>query len=196
MSSQVATAGLVDAVDHLSPRAQVHGPARTEGRKWVRRKLVPSIVTVAAVVAGFSPPAQASTPMTATGTFGFIPISSTVIRTVGNISVYAVVGSVPYYDALTGTATDRETDIVRRNGSFVGYGTEVCTSCTLGGRTGGYTAVYTIAGLNYLITAVPFEGYLSFTGGTGGLAGLHGGGTFGGTTSNPGFYSYNYFFAP
>jgi hypothetical protein len=158
-------------------------------------KFVSGIAMSAALLAGLGAPAEASTPMTATGTFGFNLISSTS-RTVGNISFYSTVASVPYYGGLTGTATDRETDIVDRNGSSVGYGTEVCTACTLGGRTGGYTAVYALAGLNYFTTGVPVEGYLTFTSGTGGLVGLHGGGTFGGTASNPGFYSYNYSFAP
>jgi hypothetical protein len=39
-------------------------------------------------------------------------------------------------------------------------------------------------------------GHQTFTGGSGGLAGLHGGGTFGGTLANPSFYSYSYTFAP
>lgn len=134
--------------------------------------------------------------MTASGTFGFNLISSAIVRTIGDITVYSTVASVPYYGGLTGTATDRETDIVASNGSSVGYGTEVCTSCSLGGRTGGYTAVYALVGQNYFTTGVPVEGYLTFTSGTGGLAGLRGGGTFGGNASSPlGFYSYNYSFA-
>jgi hypothetical protein len=195
MSSQGATASLVGAVEHAIPRVQVHRSSRTDRRKRVRRKLIPSVIAVVALVAGFGSPAEASTPMTATGTFGFNLISSTS-RTVGNTFIYSLVATVPYSGGLTGTATDRETDIVNSNGSFVGFGTEVCTSCTLGGGTGGYTAVYALAGLNYFTTSLPFEGYLTFTSGTGGLAGLHGGGTFAGNASNPAFYSYNYSFAP
>ena len=195
MRPNQATARVVGPVEHVSPWGRAAGPIRTEKRRRVRCKLVPGVAVVAALVGGFGVPARASTPTTATGTFGINLISSTS-RTVGNISFYYLVSTVPYFGGLTGTATDRETDIVDSNGSFVGYGTEVCTSCTLGGRTGAYTALYTIAGLNYFTTALPYEGYLTFTGGTGGLAGLHGGGTFGGNASNPAVYSYNYSFAP
>jgi hypothetical protein len=45
-------------------------------------------------------------------------------------------------------------------------------------------------------SGVPYQGRLTFTGRTSGLAGLHGGGTFGGNAANPGFYSYKCTFAP
>jgi hypothetical protein len=159
-------------------------------------KLASIVAVLGALVVGFGPPAQASIPMTATGTFGFNLISLTLVRTVGTTSVYSEVADVPYSGGLSGTATDRETDIVNnKNGSWAGVGTEVCTSCTLGGRAGGYTAIYTDAGSNYFTTALPYQGYLIITGGTSGLAGMHGGGMFGGNASNPAFYSYNYSFA-
>jgi hypothetical protein len=161
------------------------------------RKIVSSVAVMAVLLVGVAHPAAASTPVTATGTFEVSLVSSTLIRTAGaNTFFYALVGNVPYFGDLTGTATDTETDIVHSDGSYVASGTEVCTSCTLGGRIGGYTSVYAYTGSNYFTTGVPIQGHLTFTGGTGGLAGLHGGGAFGGTAGAPGFYSYNYTFAP
>ena len=186
----------ISAAQHVGPPTQVPRPRRAGRRNRVELKLVLSAAAVAALVAGFGAPAQASTSLVASGSFGFAPISVTLVRTVGNTSVYVTVANVPYSGGLSGTAIDTETDFVGSNGAWAGYGTEVCTSCSLGGRTGGYTAVYVDAGLNYFTTGLPAEGYLTFTGGTGELAGLHGGGTFGGNASNPGSYSYNYSFAP
>jgi hypothetical protein len=196
VSSKAQIVATTGAAEGFIPLA--HGARLTSANKGKRawRKLGPAVAAVAVLVAGFGPPAQAGTQMTASGTFGFDLVSSTIVRTFGDTTVYVVAAGVPYYGGLTGTATDRETDFVNSSGSWAGYGTEVCTYCTLGGRTGGYTAVYTLAGLNYPTTGLPTEGYLIFTGGTGGLTGLHGGGTFGGTVTNPAFYSYNYSFAP
>jgi hypothetical protein len=139
--------------------------------------------------------------MTTTGTFGFVPITSTLIRTVGDISIFSSRYQTPYFGTtpldLTGPAINTETDIVHSDGSFDNHGTEVCTPCTLGGRAGGFTAVYEFTGSNwYTNGGYPYQGHLTFTGGSGGLAGLHGGGTFGGTITNPGFYAYSYWFAP
>ena len=76
------------------------------------------------------------------------------------------------------------------DGSFDSFATETCVNCTLGGRTGTFTAQYVIHGNSF----TDYTGHLVFTGGTGGLSKLRGGGTFGynGVTT---FYSYNYTFA-
>jgi hypothetical protein len=68
-----------------------------------------------------------------------------------------------------------------------GNGTEVCGSCTIGGRTGSYIAAYSYA----VSVAEVVAGHLTFTSGSRGLAGLQGEGAFTGGT-----YSYNYRFAP
>jgi hypothetical protein len=163
------------------------------------RKFMSAIAVVATLLIGFAPHAAASTPVTATGAFGYSLVSQTLIRTAGTNTVfYATVASVPYSGDLTGPATDTEIDIVHSDGSFTTHGTEVCIAgCMLGGRTGGYTSVYEFTGSNwYTNGGYPYQGHLTFTGGTGGLAGLHGGGTFGGTLAIPSFYTYTYSFAP
>jgi hypothetical protein len=66
-------------------------------------------------------------------------------------------------------------------------GTEVCGSCTIGGRTGSYIAAYSVT----VSVSGVVAGHLTFTSGSGGLAGLQGEGTFTADT-----YSYNYRFAP
>src|SRR5215469_15550973 len=100
------------------------------------RKLMSGVAVVATLLVGFVPHAAASTPVTATGNFGYSLVSQTPIRTVGDTTFFATVASVPYFGDLTGTATDTEIDIVHSDGSFTAHGTEVCMSgCMLGGRT-------------------------------------------------------------
>ena len=94
-----------------------------------------------------------------------------------------------YGGDLTGTATDVNYMVIHADGSFDSYATEVCTSCTLGGRTGNFTATYVIHGADF----ENYTGYLAFTGGTGGLSGLRGFGTFGRANFNN-TYSYQYRF--
>jgi hypothetical protein len=176
-------------------------PVPKSERRTAVRKLL-SAALVAAMVVGFAHPAAASTPVTTTGTFGYVPIASTLIRTAGGTSLFYSRYEIPYYGTLpvdlSGPSTNTETDIVHSDGSFLAHGTEVCTSsCTLGGREGGFTAVYEFTGSNwYANGGYPYQGHLTFIEGTGGMAGLHGGGTFGGTITNPGFYAYTYWFAP
>ena len=162
------------------------------------RKLV-SAAVIAAMVVGFARPVRASTLYTTTGTFGFVPITSTLIRTIGDISIFYSVYQTPYNGALpvdlSGPATNTETDVVHSDGSVSAHGVEVCSPCTLGGRSGSFTAVYEFTGSNwYTNGGYPYQGHLTFVHGTGGLAGLHGGGIFGGTITNPGFYAYSYGF--
>jgi hypothetical protein len=60
----------------------------------------------------------------------------------------------------------------------------------LGGRTGGFTDV-----VRFTAVGPSFTGTLTSISGTGGLAGLHGGGSFQGNL-NVGTYSISYQFGP
>jgi hypothetical protein len=140
---------------------------------------------------GFAAPAAASPPQVATGTFTTLSDLLTPFRIAdGNIFPDEVL-SLAYAGDLTGMATDTDTLVVHSDGSYEGHGTEVGTSVTLGGRTGGFTAAFVFRG-----SGVPYSGTLIFTGGTGGLAGLHGEGTFQGDAFGNQTYSYRYWFAP
>jgi hypothetical protein len=94
--------------------------------------------------------------------------------------------------AVTGTTTSTIAFAPLRQ---AGQGTQVCNSgCTLGGRTGGFTAV-----VRFTAVGFSFTGTLTFISGTGGLAGLHGTGSFQGTGGPPpdfGTYSISYQFGP
>jgi hypothetical protein len=123
----------------------------------------------------------------ASGSFTAGRPSITHIRTAGGDSFDLLVGSVTSIGGVTGVATDTQTNVTHADGSINADGTEVCGSCTVGGRTGSYIAAYS---LTVSVSGV-VAGHLTFTSGSGGLAGLHGEGTFTADT-----YSYNYRFAP
>jgi len=156
-----------------------------------RRVLIASLSVVGAL-AGLALPAAASPSATATGNFTTQVVSFDVHET-GGVAFAHEVDIDTYTGSLVGAATDTYTSrTVFANGSGGGHGTEVCNACTIGGRTGGYTAVF-----NFTIPAGGgnFTGTETFISGTGGLAGLHGGGSFQGDgITNT--YSYSYHFDP
>jgi hypothetical protein len=123
----------------------------------------------------------------ASGTFTFVLTSSTHIGTAGGDSFDLQVSTITSVGGVTGVATDTQTVVTRADGSVNADGTEVCSSCTIGGRTGSYIAAYSFT----VSVAGVVAGHLTFTSGSGGLAGLQGEGTFAAGT-----YSYNYRFAP
>ena len=123
----------------------------------------------------------------ASGSFTSAQTSKTHIRTTGGDSFDLRVSSETYVGGVTGVTTGTSTDVTHADGSVNGDGTEVCSSCTIGGRTGSYIAAYSFT----VSVAGVLAGHLTFTSGSGGLAGLQGEGTFAAGT-----YSYNYRFAP
>ncbi len=130
---------------------------------------------------------------TANGYFGTtISDVYTTLGTFGGDTYYRENLTFLYTGDLTGTATDVNYIVLHADGSFESYATEVCTGCTLGGKTGSFTAAYYIDGVDF--NNLIYTGYFAFTGGSGGLAGLTGAGTFGGANANYS-YSYNYRFS-
>jgi hypothetical protein len=153
----------------------------------VIRTFVSSTAVVVVALAGCGPPASATPSAVASGSYTFMQTSSTHIRTAGGDSFDLLVGSVTSIGGVTGVATDTQTNVTHADGSINANGTEVCDSCTIGGRTGSYTAAYSVT----VSVSGVVAGHLTFTSGSGGLAGLHGEGTF---TADR--YAYNYRFAP
>jgi hypothetical protein len=160
-------------------------------RRGLLRKLMLTVCVVVASLTSGVAPAAASKPMTVTGNFVDQNLRATPFRTADRNTFYAETYQIIYTGDLTGTTNNTDTLIVYKDGSFKGVGVEVCNACILGGRTGGYTAVFTYRGT----PTGQFEGHLAFIHSTGGLAGLHGEGTFGGNEV-VNTYSYNYSFAP
>lgn len=127
---------------------------------------------------------------TATGTFTVLSENYTPIGTVGDDSFFNGVLTLAYEGGLTGPAADSETFVISSDGTFAGRGVEVCTGCTIAGRTGDFAAVFTLSGGP---SFMQFSGTLKFICGSGGLAGLRGGGHFVGTDAGN-TYSYRYRF--
>jgi hypothetical protein len=152
------------------------------------RKLVSSAAVLITLLAGGAYPAAASTSVTATGTFTSMSDTLTPLGTAGGDTYYDEVLPLAYKGALTGIAIDMDTLVMHKNGSLNAQGTETCASCTIGGKTGAFVATWWLAG-----TTTTYAGTLLFTRATGGLAGLHGGGTFQGTGSAQ-TYAYTYWF--
>lgn len=158
-----------------------------------RLLLLVGLALAAALGFGAAGAARADQP-TATGTWNLLYRTRTLTGTAGGNQFFDVVESPAYVGGLTGVAVDTYALTVHSDGSVNGQGTEVCTGCTIGGRTGDYTATFSFSAHGSRLVS-----QLTFQGGSGGLAGLHGGGSFVVTHTTPvvgGTYAYDYHFAP
>ena len=135
-------------------------------------------------------PAAAHPAGTATGAFTFLTDTKTPIGQAGGSQFFHEVASISYTGDLAGVANANDILVVHSDGSVSGYGAETCDSCTIGGRTGSFTALFAFHGSDVGIT-----GREIFVSASGGLAGLHGGGPFQGNAAGN-TYSYDYRFAP
>jgi hypothetical protein len=153
------------------------------------RMLLSSIAIVAASAA-LAGPAAASIGGTAAGSFTFVHDAVTPVGEAGGNVFLNEVATISYTGGLTGIANATDTIVVHADGSINGHGTETCGSCTIAGRIGSFTAVFTFHGSGGQIS-----GRETFISSTGGLAGLHGGGQFQGSPPSL-TYSYDYGFTP
>jgi Protein of unknown function (DUF3224) len=153
-------------------------------------RILTGMAMALAISAAMAIPAAAHPEATATGAFTFLSDTKTPIgQAGGNLFVHEV-ASISYMGGLAGIANADNIVVVHSDGSVTGFGTERCHSCTIGGRTGSFTAVFAFHGSDAGIT-----GHEIFLSGAGGLSGLHGGGPFqGGPAGNT--YSYDYRFTP
>jgi hypothetical protein len=157
------------------------------------RRLALATVSVVAIAGFATGPAAASPPKTASGSFSLLSDEFTPIRDAGRSGFYLEQASRSYSGGLVGVASDVDV-FVARGDYFHAHGTETCTDCTIGGRRGAFTAVFTYKGVS-TATGFTYSGHLTFVGGSGGLSGLHGQGTFSGDeTANS--YSLSYSFTP
>ena len=154
------------------------------------RRLAAGTAALLAAWVGFPHHAAASPPVTATGAFTFLNDTLTPIREADGNVFFNEVASISYTGDLAGVAAATDTLVVHSNGSINGHGTEVCSPCTIGGRTGSFTGFFSFHGSGGQIT-----GHETFTAGSGGLVGLHGGGTFEGSPAGN-TYSFTYRFSP
>ncbi len=161
------------------------------------RQLLGVSAFVLSLFVGTAPAAWATPPTHAEATGPGEGQSQTLLRTADGNSTYSAVDTLTFTGGIVGTPTDTYTFTVHPNGSITGHGRETCSACTIGGRTGSYTQVFTFTATPDFAT---FQGQFAFVSAGGGLAGLHGEGTFqGAATSATGFTEtmrLNYSFEP
>jgi|tagenome__1003787_1003787.scaffolds.fasta_scaffold20989667_8 hypothetical protein len=146
-------------------------------------------------LAGFAAsPAAANPPKVATGTSSLLSDEFTPIRNAGANGFFREHSSQSYAGDLVGVASDDDV-FVAHGDYFHAHGIETCTHCMIGGRAGGFTAVFSYKGVSDA-TGFTYTGHLTFLRGTGGLSGLHGQGTFSGNETGTNHYSYSYVFTP
>jgi hypothetical protein len=136
--------------------------------------------------------ALASPPIHTTASGTLLSHTQTPIRSADGNLTFSAVDIVAFSGGITGTATDTYTFIVHPNGSITGHGIEACSACTIGGRTGGYTENFRFTATANFAT---FAGQFALLSGSGGLAGLHGEGTFQGAGFSE-TINLNYHFEP
>jgi hypothetical protein len=155
------------------------------------------LVALVGAMCSMVAPAAASQWQTATGTYSILTETSTPVTTIDGYAISRGDATLSYGGGLTGSATFTDTSVQSPGLSFWAIGTEVCSSCTLGGRTGGFTAVWSYSGAftnpNPPVS-FSYSGHLTVISATGGLAGLRLYGTLSGTQSSYAYYD-NYSFA-
>jgi len=121
---------------------------------------------------------------TASGRFAFASDYTAAKTKQVNIEI----SQFTYKGELAGVGVDYGSMSIAADGSFKGSGTEYCAACTIGGKVGAFTATYTYTG-----SGATYQGRLTFVRGYGKLAGIRGGGTFGGNVkTNANTYTYSY----
>ena len=161
--------------------------ARLAGRR------VSAFLTVAAALVVFASVAAAGPPDVATGTYTITGAVVESVRTVGG-NTFTTYSSVTGFYAGDLAGPFETPDLVVKttsDGSVEAHGTLVCTGCTIGGRTGDFTAEISNTSPN----AQKMGGIVTVLSATGGLAGLHAVNHFEGTPFF-GTYSFRYHFQP
>jgi hypothetical protein len=134
-----------------------------------------TVIAIAASLA-LAQPALATSPSSGSGSFVFTaPPAVTVTGVAGNNTF--LVGSAPgiIAGAISGTFTEEFRQVVHASGDGNLKGSARCT-CTIGTRSGIFEISFVGTGAG--TAAAPFTGQLLLENGTGGLAGIHGVGTF------------------
>ena len=157
--------------------------------KATRALLVAATVAVALVVVGS---ASASPPIAFSATFTNLSRVTTSSRQADGNTFVSQIVSVVYAGDFAGPVTEQIDLVIHKDGSLNAKGADVCDPCTVAGRTGKIVLPFTG-------TADPsgfFSGRFSIGHGTGGLANLHGVGTFQSSNGTSGPFSGVYHFDP
>ena len=150
-------------------------------------------LSIPAVVCALSlsvAPFGGATPSTqATATSRVLSFTQASVRTADGKTTYAFADAFVWMGGIRGIAVESGTYTVHSPKLAIGRAMETCPSCTIGGRTGSFRAALTFRS-NATLTQI-YTGHFTFTGAAGGLAGLHGTGTF----DAKGLY-FSYHFGP
>jgi hypothetical protein len=122
-------------------------------------------------------PFGGATPSTqATATSRVLSFTQAGVRTADGKTTYAFADAFVWMGGIRGIAVESGTYTVSSPKLATGRAMETCSSCTIGGRTGSFRAALTFSS-NATLTQI-YAGHFTFTAAAGGLAGLHGMGTF------------------
>jgi len=153
----------------------------------MRRLIIASIIallfTLPIAVAYASPPIEAS------GTFSEEPPSITVLRTAGGNTILSWITAGSLTGTVSGTLTDNATIVIHNTGTWDFQGLVTC-SCTVGSQSGTLFLRYEGKGVAF----GPSQAKVVILSGTGGLANLHGQGTFDLPAPGAGTYSGQFHF--
>jgi len=134
------------------------------------RRVLTILACVAMLVAATAAPAAAAGPPTL--------VTGTRISLMGSLACSDLGGGNElchweypefYSGDITGTSLNTVDFVRRTDGSFQGRGTEVCTGCTIAGRTGDFEALFVVRGSGTSVTWTA-----TLIGLSGDLAGLRG----------------------
>src|SRR5690348_818473 len=109
------------------------GNRHEEGVTATRKILAVSFGAIAAS-------ASAPTGTTASGTL--LSHTQNLIRAADGNFIFSAPDIVALSGGVTGIVTDTYTPTAHPDGSIAGHGIETCSTCTIGGRTGGYTEAF------------------------------------------------------
>lgn len=133
------------------------------------------LLLAAAAGVALAAPASATPPSQLAGTFSVVTVTPTSTRTADGNTFTTLERTAALAGTFTGTATDTVLLVMHSNGTTSLRGAGTCV-CTVDGRTGTFD--YRFEGSGVFPTSA--SGQFVVGHGTGGLAGLHAQGTFGG----------------
>jgi hypothetical protein len=156
------------------------------------RRFLFTLPALVAALGLFAATATADQPSSTTSTYtATAPPDVTDIDTAGPNTFITESVQARYDGGVSGPYLITGTVQIKGDGSVFGHGNLVCTGCTIGGRTGDFSAVVNLGGPSLS----DLTGQLTITSASGGLAGLHGSSDFAGSAA-AGTNTWSYHFDP
>ena len=157
---------------------------------WRKALVAGSAVAAAAVLV--AAPASATTPIPFAGTFQNGPSVVTGFRQADGNTFISQIVQVVYAGDLAGPVVEHIDVVIHPDGTLNAKGADVCTCTLAGGRSGTIVLPFTATG----DASGAVRGRFTIGDGTGGLANLHGIGTFESSNGSSGPFSGVYHLDP